>query len=72
MAGENGGQSTVTAMLTAPWSEAERVTVSAEEFNAPEKTVEVTWAATGGGAADPAAATLTIADDEPTPSVFSS
>ena len=28
-AGENGGQSTVTAMLTAPWSEAERVTVSA-------------------------------------------
>ena len=59
-------------MLTAPWSEAERVTVSAEEFNAPEKTVEVTWAATGGGAADPAAATLTIAADEPTPSVFSS
>ena len=44
------------------------VTAAANSANAPDKTVTVTGAAAGGnGAADPADATLTIADDDGTP-----
>ena len=104
---ENGGRATVTAMLSAPSSEAVTVTVSATPnapavatdfeltgatltitagerkssgtvtisavnngIDAPDKTVEVTGSATGGGVADPAMQPLTIVDDEVTPRVM--